>query len=127
MRTVWSWRSIYDRESVNEQPELVNAMSGHVPALFRELTNASVVAAGIKTTDLDQSARLVAADDVVMEWRPIASAPFDRALELAVINYDGTHALMFPCRRILNGWLNAETDRLVVVYPTHWRDWQHAR
>jgi hypothetical protein len=62
-----------------------------------------------------------------MEWRPIASAPFDRDLELAVINYDGKHALIFPCRRILNGWLDAETDKLVVVYPTHWRDWQDAR
>jgi hypothetical protein len=62
-----------------------------------------------------------------MEWQPIGTAPFGRDLEVAVINYDGTHALMFPCRRILNGWLNAETDKLVVVYPTHWREWQDAR
>jgi hypothetical protein len=38
-----------------------------------------------------------------MEWQPIAKAPFDRDLELAVMDYDGTHALVFPCRRILNG------------------------
>jgi hypothetical protein len=36
-----------------------------------------------------------------VEWHTIATAPFDRDLELAVIGYDGTHALVFPCRRIL--------------------------
>src|SRR5262249_36522194 len=34
-----------------------------------------------------------------MEWQPVATAPFDRDLELAVIDYDGPHALVFPCRR----------------------------
>jgi len=29
--------------------------------------------------------------------------------EIAHINYGGTHALVFPCRRILNGWMKAET------------------
>ena len=33
-------------------------------------------------------------------WQSIPSAPFDRDLELAVIDDDGTHALVFPCRRI---------------------------
>ncbi len=72
-------------------------------------------------------AALARPDKKAMEWQPIATAPFDRDLELAVINYDGTHALLFPCRRILNGWLNAETEKLVTVYPTHWREWQDAR
>ena len=58
------------------------------------------------------------------DWQPIITAPFDRDLELAVINYDGTHALIFPCRRILGGWLNATTKKLVIAYPTHWREWQ---
>ena len=38
---------------------------------------------------------------MIMEWQRIATAPFDRDLELAVIGYDGVHALAFPCRRIL--------------------------
>jgi hypothetical protein len=59
-----------------------------------------------------------------MEWQPIVTAPFDRDLGLAVINYDGTHALVFPCRRILGGWKNAETKERVTVYPTHWCEWQ---
>jgi hypothetical protein len=58
-----------------------------------------------------------------MEWQPIVNAPFDRDLELAVIDYDGTHALVFPCRRILNGWLKAGTQQLIIVRPTHWREW----
>jgi hypothetical protein len=59
-----------------------------------------------------------------MEWQPVSTALFDRDLELAVINYDGTHVLFFPCRRILGGWVNAETKKPVTIYPTHWREWQ---
>ncbi len=58
-----------------------------------------------------------------MDWQPITIAPFDRDLELAVINHKGAHALVFPCRRILRGWISAQTKKAVTVYPTHWRDW----
>ena len=65
-------------------------------------------------------------DNFIMgDWIPIATAPFDRDLELAVIDYDGTHALVFPCRRFLHGWINAETKhRLDGLRPTHWRQWR---
>jgi hypothetical protein len=56
-------------------------------------------------------------------WKPVATAPFDRALELAVIDGDGSHAIVFPCRRILHGWIDAETKKIVDVEPTHWRPW----
>ncbi len=59
-----------------------------------------------------------------MEWKPISTAPFDRDLELAVIGYDGPHSLVFPCRRVLNGWVSAETKKLIDVRPTHWREWE---
>jgi hypothetical protein len=61
---------------------------------------------------------------VFMEWQPIAKAPFDRDLELAVIDYYGADALVFLCRRILNGWLKSGTQEQVNVRPTHWRDWK---
>jgi len=77
--------------------------------------------------DLDQGARLAGADDLTMEWQSIATALFDRDLELAVINYDGIHALVFPCRRILGGWTKTETERQIDVEPTHWREWQNPR
>jgi hypothetical protein len=63
---------------------------------------------------------------VQMDWQPIATAPFDRDLQLAVINYGGTHALGFPCRRILNGWLKSGTQERVNVRPTHWREWKNS-
>ena len=56
-------------------------------------------------------------------WYPIATAPFAQDIQLAVIDYDGPHALVFPCRRILNGWMNADTKERLDVRPTHWREW----
>jgi hypothetical protein len=56
-------------------------------------------------------------------WEPITSAPYDDELELAVIDGDGEHCLVFPCRRTLGGWLNAETGARIDVRPTHWRAW----
>ena len=56
-------------------------------------------------------------------WRPIATAPYDRDLEVAVIDHEGPHPLVFPCRRILHGWINAETQHQITVRPTHWRPW----
>ncbi len=57
------------------------------------------------------------------EWQPVSSAPFDRDLELAVIDNGGPHALVFPCRRILSGWTKAATGERIEVHPTHWREW----
>ena len=63
---------------------------------------------------------------VVMKWHPIGTAPYDAELELAVIDPKGTHALVFPCRRIPAGWLKCGTDEWVEVRPTHWREWRPA-
>lgn len=56
-------------------------------------------------------------------WNPIATAPFDRDLQLSVIERDEVHALAFACRREPRGWINALTRTPVVVDPTHWRQW----
>jgi hypothetical protein len=37
------------------------------------------------------------------------------------------HVLVFPCRRILTGWLKSGTQEEVNVRPTHWREWEDAR
>ncbi len=59
------------------------------------------------------------------DWQPIATAPFDRDLRLAVIDQQGiAHALVFPCRRVLGGWLKAETKARIDVDPTHWQEWK---
>lgn len=59
-----------------------------------------------------------------MKWQPIATALFDCDLELAVLDVEGQHALIFPCRRILTGWLKSETNEPINVHPTHWREWK---
>jgi hypothetical protein len=74
--------------------------------------------------DLDQGACRSRANAAAMQWEPIASAPFDRDLELAVLDQGDVHALVFPCRRILGGWINSQTRARVEVWPSHWRDWQ---
>lgn len=62
-------------------------------------------------------------NDIVRLWRPITAAPFDAALQLAVIENNEVYALAFPCRRTPEGWSNAETGAAVYVRPTHWRVW----
>jgi hypothetical protein len=59
--------------------------------------------------DLDQKTGLQCVRLFYYDWQPISTAPFDRDLELAVLGLDGPHALVFPCRRILEGWVSAET------------------
>lgn len=56
-------------------------------------------------------------------WQSIITAPFSRFLELAVLDEDGVHPLVFPCERVLDGWRHAITGLLVDVDPTHWRHW----
>jgi hypothetical protein len=60
-------------------------------------------------------------------WQKVSIAPFDQDLELAVIDYDGPHALVFPCRRVLGGWVNAQSKERLDVRPTHWRPWIRRR
>lgn len=54
------------------------------------------------------------------EWRDIATAPFDRAIEIAVIDGD-IGVLSFPCVRHGDAWLDAETLQPVSMAATHWR------
>ena len=56
-------------------------------------------------------------------WENISTAPFDRDVELAVIEGSSLHALVFACRRTLDGWIKAQTHERVIVNPTHWRLW----
>lgn len=57
-------------------------------------------------------------------WQSIAEAPAAQDIELAVIDGASVHALIFPCRKGPDGWVNAETGELLDVHPTHWRIWQ---
>ncbi|MDG4897470.1 hypothetical protein P9272_28375 [Mesorhizobium sp. WSM4976] len=57
-------------------------------------------------------------------WNTVLNAPFLCPLELAVIDDEGEHPLVFPCRRTVEGWENAITGVAVDVHPTHWRFWR---
>jgi hypothetical protein len=56
-------------------------------------------------------------------WQPVASAPFDRDLELSVIENGEVYSLAFSCRRTEFGWVEGRTRKSVLVDPTHWREW----
>jgi hypothetical protein len=57
-------------------------------------------------------------------WRPIATAPYDCDLELAVLEGTDAHVLIVRCRRVAHGWIDAATKRRVEIDPTHWREWR---
>jgi len=57
------------------------------------------------------------------KWQPISIAPFDRDLELAIIDSNGINTFSLPCCRILGGWCDAKIKRRIEVEPTHWREW----
>ena len=48
-------------------------------------------------------------------WHPVSTAPFDRDLELAIIDTNGVHAIAVPCRRILGGWMVGNKTRITCV------------
>jgi hypothetical protein len=56
-------------------------------------------------------------------WEGISTAPFDCDLELAVIDGNHVHPLIFACRRTASGWVKAASRERVMVSPTHWRPW----
>jgi hypothetical protein len=58
------------------------------------------------------------------EWLPISLAPQDGDLEVCVIDRDGVHALVFPCRRAGPDWINARSGTFVEIHPTHYRAWR---
>ena len=60
-------------------------------------------------------------------WHEVNSpedVPNNRDVRLAVIDAKGTvHALVFPCRRVGDAWLDSKLQRRVEVFPTHWQEW----
>jgi hypothetical protein len=59
-------------------------------------------------------------------WQPVTTAPYGIDLEVAVVNGSGLHAVVFPCRRGVYGWINAASGVSVEVRPSHWRAWDDA-
>jgi hypothetical protein len=59
------------------------------------------------------------------DWQPALSPPpAGRDVKLAVVDEDGVHALVFPCRWINDRWVESKTGLWISVQPTHWRIWR---
>jgi hypothetical protein len=56
-------------------------------------------------------------------WEGISTAPYDRDLELAVIEGNRVYPLVFACRRTTSGWVKTTSRERVLISPTHWRPW----
>lgn len=52
-------------------------------------------------------------------WEGISTAPYDCDLEVAVIDGNHVHPLIFACRRTASGWTKASSCERVLVSPTH--------
>jgi hypothetical protein len=87
------------------------------------------LAQNYELTERFERTLLVRSREIVQrtDWQRAASAPFDRVLELAVIGAAGIDTIAFPCRRVLKGWVAAETGEPLDVRPTHWREWRDER
>jgi hypothetical protein len=46
----------------------------------------------------------------MLDWQPIATAPFDRDLQVSVIERGEIHTLIFPCRRTQAGRIKIAAD-----------------
>lgn len=54
-------------------------------------------------------------------WQPIATAPFNRKVEVAVLDPDGSHRFSYRARLTHGGWLSDDIG-FIEVDPTHWRE-----
>ena len=99
------------------------------PAVIVVASTALVLSNRTPTDGLkaNENACQVKSMDSVGIWEGIATAPYDCDLELAVIEGDRVHSLIFACRRTARGWLKASTRERVSVDPTHWRRWSPER
>jgi hypothetical protein len=58
------------------------------------------------------------------KWLPVSIAPPDTLVEVSVIDNKGLqHALMFPCCKSGNEWVDALSKHRMDIQPTHWRTW----
>jgi hypothetical protein len=61
------------------------------------------------------------------KWLPVSIAPSDVDLEVCVIDAGVVHALVFPCRKSGNGWVDVAMRNRIDIEPTHWRKWEERR
>ena len=61
-------------------------------------------------------------------WHPISTAPYNRNLELQIVEATRMIALPFPCRHTNGGdWINVDLGTRIQIQPVSWRVWQHSQ
>jgi hypothetical protein len=61
------------------------------------------------------------------KWLPVSIVPSDGDLEVCVIENGEVYALVFPCHRNGDAWVDALTKKRIDIQPTHWRLWVNDR
>ena len=60
-------------------------------------------------------------------WHPITTAPYNRAVELRVLDHGNAVRLPFPCfRNNADHWINSDLGAPVSISPVEWRLWNHS-
>ena len=68
-----------------------------------------------------------------VDWRLIATAPFEEDVELVVTDVDGSlYGYRHPCRRTAKGWVRSDTRTPLALTPVRWKPYntlgsQHKR
>ena len=57
------------------------------------------------------------------QWLPISTAPPDADLEVCVMDNEGIHVFVSPCRKSGIKWIEISTKKHIDIQPTHWRKW----
>ena len=64
---------------------------------------------------------------MLTRWLPISIAPPGQDLEVCVMDRGQAHALIFPCHKDGESWIDASTKKRIDIEPTHWRFWADDR
>lgn len=60
-------------------------------------------------------------------WHPITTAPYNRAVELRVLDLGKIITLPFPCfRDNADHWINSDLNTPILINPIEWRAWCYA-
>jgi hypothetical protein len=99
-----------------------------LPDVKRAMTDASAAGTQDRRPSGGKTPASVATEDdraaATGDWRPIATAPALRDVEIRTADMFGSYALLYPCRYLPEqGWINAILKTPLAVEPVEWREW----
>jgi hypothetical protein len=108
--------------------EQMNAVVDVLPDVKRAMTDASPAGTQDRRPGMGKAPASVATEadraPATGDWRPIATAPALRDVEIRTADMFGSYALLYPCRYLPEqGWINAILKTPLTVEPVEWREW----